>query len=142
VVVNLFEGVMVPSGGTGAVDQALGGLLSDLIAAGDLRGKWGDFTLVHTQGKLASPRVVVAGLGKAEKFDIDRVRDLATWPATSAATSAISGSDRRRLSPTARVLPASTHPLAAKPLRKGRHLASIASSDTSARRTKAPTSRS
>jgi leucyl aminopeptidase len=77
VVVNLFEGVAVPSGGTGAIDQALGGLLSNLIAAGDLRGKWGEFTLVHTQGKLPSPRLVVAGLGKADKFDIDRVRELA-----------------------------------------------------------------
>jgi leucyl aminopeptidase len=77
VVVNLFEGVTVPSGATGAVDQALGGLLSNLIAAGDLRGKWGEFTLVHTQGKLPSPRVVVAGLGKANEFHVDRARELA-----------------------------------------------------------------
>src|SRR5262249_1831884 len=77
IVVNLFEGVPHPGGDTGAVDQALGGMLSDLIAAGDLRGKWGEFTLLHTGGKIAAPRVVVAGLGKQDKFDIDRVRDLA-----------------------------------------------------------------
>jgi len=77
IVVNLFEGVSLPSGATGAVDAALGGLISNLIAAGDVRGKWGEFTLLHTQGKIPSPRVVVAGLGKSEAFDLDRARDLA-----------------------------------------------------------------
>ena len=53
IVVNLFEGVTAPGGGTGAVDEALGGAISQLIAAGDIRGKLGEFTLVHTLGKTA-----------------------------------------------------------------------------------------
>src|SRR5690348_7077685 len=65
IVVNLFEGVTSPGGGTGAVDRAVGGMISELIASGDLRGKWGDITTLYTQGKIASPRVVVAGLGSA-----------------------------------------------------------------------------
>ena len=76
VVVNLFEGVQTPGGGTGAVDRAMGGAISSLIAQGDLRGKWGEVVLIHTLGRLPSPRVVVAGLGKPEAFTIDRVRDL------------------------------------------------------------------
>jgi leucyl aminopeptidase len=76
VVVNLFEGVETPGGATGAVDRAMGGAISSLIAAGDLRGKWGEIVLVHTLGKLAAPRVVVAGLGKQADFSLDRVRDL------------------------------------------------------------------
>jgi leucyl aminopeptidase len=76
VVVNLFEGVTSPGGATGAVDKALGGAISDLIKSGDIRGKSGELTLIHTFGKLPAPRVVVAGLGKQEEFMTDKVRDL------------------------------------------------------------------
>ncbi|GAB4323132.1 MAG: leucyl aminopeptidase [Dehalococcoidia bacterium] len=77
IVVNLFEGVTSPGGGTGAVDRALGGMISELIRLGDIRGKSGEFTLIHTHGRIPSPRVIVAGLGKREEFDIDGVRNLA-----------------------------------------------------------------
>ena len=76
VVVNLFEGVTSPGGGTGAVDNAMAGAISDLITAGDVRGKSGEMTLIHTLGRLPAPRVVVAGLGKSSEFSIDKVRDL------------------------------------------------------------------
>ncbi|MBI4498959.1 MAG: leucyl aminopeptidase [Chloroflexi bacterium] len=76
IVVNLFEGVQHPGGATGAVDRALGGAITQLIADGDIKGKSGEMTLVHTFGKLPARRVVVAGLGKAERFDLDRVRNL------------------------------------------------------------------
>ncbi|MEP6872125.1 MAG: M17 family peptidase N-terminal domain-containing protein, partial [Anaerolineaceae bacterium] len=77
VIVNVFEGVTAPEGGTGAMDQATGGAISKLILQGDIRGKWGEFTLIHTFGRVASPRVIVAGLGKQKDFDIDSVRNLA-----------------------------------------------------------------
>ena len=35
-IVNLFEGVTYPGGSTGAVDQALGGAITKLIADGDI----------------------------------------------------------------------------------------------------------
>ena len=76
VVVNLFEGVTAPGGATGAVDGAMGGAISSLIAAGDVRGKLGEFALIHTLGKIAAPRVVVAGLGKSGEFSVDKVRAL------------------------------------------------------------------
>ena len=76
IVVNLFEGVTSLGGGTGAVDAAMGGAISDLIRAGDVRGKLGEFTLVHTLGRLPSPRVIIAGLGKQSEFDLDKVRNL------------------------------------------------------------------
>src|SRR5512141_1103964 len=76
VVVNLFEGVTAPGGATGAVDRALDGMISELIAAGDVRGKWGEMTLVHTFGRIPSPRLLIAGLGKSGDFTVDRVRDL------------------------------------------------------------------
>ena len=40
-IVNLFDGVKKPGGATGAVDQALGGLISQAIAQGEFRGKSG-----------------------------------------------------------------------------------------------------
>jgi len=76
IVVNLFEGVTSPGGGTGAVDQAMGGAISQLIEAGDIRGKSGEFTLIHSLGKVPAPRVVVAGLGKSSEFSVDKVRAL------------------------------------------------------------------
>ncbi|MEX1254011.1 MAG: leucyl aminopeptidase [Dehalococcoidia bacterium] len=76
IVVNLFEGITQPGGATGAVDRALDGAISRLIADGDCRGKDGELTLIHTLGKSPAPRVVVAGLGKSEKFTLDKVRDI------------------------------------------------------------------
>ncbi len=77
IVVNLFEGVTIPGGATGAVDAALGGAIRQLIEQGDIRGKSGEYTLVHTFGKIPSPRVLVVGLGKQAAFDVDAVRNLA-----------------------------------------------------------------
>jgi leucyl aminopeptidase len=76
IVVNLFDGVTAPAGATGAVDAALDGAISRLIALGDIRGKSGEVVMVHTHGKLRAPRVVVAGLGKASDFNVDAVRNL------------------------------------------------------------------
>ena len=77
VVVNLFQGVGAPGGGTGAVDRALSGMISELIASGDITGKWGELVLLPTLGRgITAPRVLVAGLGKSNEFTVDRVLDL------------------------------------------------------------------
>ncbi|MEI6913977.1 MAG: M17 family peptidase N-terminal domain-containing protein [Armatimonadota bacterium] len=73
-VVNLFEGVQLPGGATGAVDQALGGLLTQLIAQEQFEGKLGQTLIVHTQGKIPTQKVIVVGLGKADKLDFERIR--------------------------------------------------------------------
>lgn len=77
IIVNLFEGVTMPSGATGAVDKALGGLITKLIALGDIKGKLGNATIVHTLDKLGADRVCVVGLGKESEFTLDRVRQAA-----------------------------------------------------------------
>lgn len=74
IIVNLFEGVAGPGGATGAVDRALGGAISQIIAEGEITGKAGETALLHTFGKIPAGRVVVAGLGKKEKFDYEEVR--------------------------------------------------------------------
>ena len=73
-VVNLFQGVTQPGGGTGAVDRALDGAVSQLIADGEIKGKLGELTLIHTMDRIPAKRVVVAGLGKSQEFDTGVVR--------------------------------------------------------------------
>ena len=77
IVVNLFEGVTAPGGATGAVDRALDGGISKLIEDGEIKGKRGEMTLIHTLDRMAPSRVLVAGLGKASDFTVDAVRTVA-----------------------------------------------------------------
>lgn len=73
-IVNLFEGVMQPGGATAAVDKALGGSVAELIAAGEIKGKLGENTLIHALGRIPAKRVIVAGLGKQSELTVDRIR--------------------------------------------------------------------
>jgi leucyl aminopeptidase len=56
------------------VDKALDGVITQLIAAGEIKGKSGELTLVHSLGKIPAKRVVVAGLGKQAQFNVDSIR--------------------------------------------------------------------
>ncbi len=80
-IVNLFDGVKSPGGATGAVDRALGGLISDLIADGEITGKKGNNVLIHTPegryGDFAPKRVLVMGLGPSSEFGLPDVREIA-----------------------------------------------------------------
>ncbi|MBM4462098.1 MAG: leucyl aminopeptidase [Chloroflexi bacterium] len=73
-IVNFFEGVSQPGGATAAVNRALDGAITQLIEAGEIKGKLGELTLIHTLGKIPARRVVVAGLGKQAQFTLDKVR--------------------------------------------------------------------
>ena len=74
IVVNLFEGVKQPGGATGAVDRALDGVVSELIAEREIKGALGEMTLIHTLGRIGPRRVLVAGLGERSGFSPDSVR--------------------------------------------------------------------
>jgi len=76
-IVNLFEGVEIPGGATGAVDQAVGGAIRDLIAGGDFTGKAGEVAVLYPRGAIPARRVLVVGLGQAQKFDLEGVRRIA-----------------------------------------------------------------
>ncbi len=84
IVVNLFEGVTTPDGATGAVDAALGGAIRALIAAGDFRGKRNEVAVLYPAGSLPARRVLVVGLGKAEKFTVEGIRQAAATAARKA----------------------------------------------------------
>ncbi len=85
VIVNLFEGVTHPGGATGAVDSALGGLVSRVIAAGEFKGRLHETVVLHVAEGLAFRKVVVVGLGQPSEFDAERVRQVSAAAAQAAA---------------------------------------------------------
>ena len=56
-VVNLFEGVTRPGGATGAVDSALGGQISRLIAEGEITGEPATVSVIHTNAASGNARL-------------------------------------------------------------------------------------
>lgn len=60
-----------------AVDGALSGLLSEVARAEGFSGAAGQQLLVHTHGKIAAARVLLVGLGNAEKMGPDSLRRFA-----------------------------------------------------------------
>jgi leucyl aminopeptidase len=85
IVVNLFEGVTEPGGVTAAVDRALDGAITNLIAGGDFTGKAGSSAVLYTNGRLPAARLLVAGLGAQEKFDRNAARAAAAAAARAVA---------------------------------------------------------
>ena len=76
IIVNLFEGIKSPGGATAAVDNALGGAITKLIKSGEIKGKQGEMTLIHTLGKIKPSKVLVAGLGKKDALNLNVIRSV------------------------------------------------------------------
>lgn len=77
IIVNLFEGVKSPGGATGAVDQAVDGAISELIANGDLTGKAGEVGVVYPRAAMNAKRILIVGLGSQDDFNLEGVRQAA-----------------------------------------------------------------
>lgn len=73
-IVNLFQGVKKPGGVTGAIDSALDGAISKLIASGEIKGTAAQVTTIHVFGQVPASRVVVVGLGRKRDFDAEAAR--------------------------------------------------------------------
>ncbi|MEA3493078.1 MAG: leucyl aminopeptidase [Candidatus Margulisiibacteriota bacterium] len=73
-VVNIFEKVKKPGGATGVIDDSMENHITKLISSGEIEGKLGEKTLIHTFEGLPACRVVVIGLGKREDFGLDKAR--------------------------------------------------------------------
>ena len=98
IVVNLFAGVTAPGGATGAIDRALNGAISRLIAQGDFSGEAETTALLYARanggapgheeadaGGLRAPRVLIVGLGGSEAFGLGQIRRTAAVAAQAAA---------------------------------------------------------
>ena len=76
-VVNLFEGVTSPAGGTGAVDKALDGLISSYVIGKEkFKGKLNEMYVLPTHGKIPADKVLLVGLGKSEDFSLNKIREI------------------------------------------------------------------
>jgi leucyl aminopeptidase len=56
-------------------DRALDGAISQLISRGEIKGKLGEVSVIHSLGKLPCARVAVIGLGKKKELTLDKVRE-------------------------------------------------------------------
>ncbi len=66
-----------PAGVAGRIDKALGGTIARLMKRGDFRPKPGAVHLLYPEGRIAAERLVLAGLGKREDLDLNRLRHAA-----------------------------------------------------------------
>lgn len=76
IVVNIFEGMEKPAGATAAVDSELNGAISAMLKRGEIKGKAGEVSIIHTLGELRADLVAVVGLGKKEEFNELKLRNL------------------------------------------------------------------
>jgi len=75
ILVNYYEGMEKLDGDIAAVDNALGGAISQLVKQGDIKGKLNETALVYGPGKLpAARRVAICGLGKQSDLTTKKVR--------------------------------------------------------------------
>src|SRR4030066_2373241 len=61
-----------------SVDMEWKGFISTLIKQGDFKGELFECRLLHTQGALPAPRVLLTGLGKKGEFDLEKWRGAAS----------------------------------------------------------------
>lgn len=73
-VLGCFSDSKLPEGKLTGIDQTLDGAVSLLISQGEIRGKLGEVTVIHTLGKITPDRIVIAGLGKASEVTPEKVR--------------------------------------------------------------------
>lgn len=77
IIVSFFEEGKKPEGAAASVDKALGGVISDLVRQGEIKGKLNEVTLIHSLGKLPAAKVAVVGLGKKTELTLERIRGAA-----------------------------------------------------------------
>ncbi|MFA6074311.1 MAG: leucyl aminopeptidase [Negativicutes bacterium] len=76
-IVNIFEGVISPGGATGAVNTALDNVISQMAKINPDFGKFGKVHEIYTFGKIPAEKIIVIGMGKPEKLNSFKLRQLA-----------------------------------------------------------------
>src|SRR6266702_465500 len=56
------------------LDEALGGVISEMCANGEIKASLGELNTIHTLGKLAAKRVVIVGLGPRQALSTEALR--------------------------------------------------------------------
>lgn len=74
IVLGVFEDQPGLSASASAVDQVLGGKIAQILADGDFKGKTSAMALLYTDGVAIAKRILLVGLGKQAKFDVEAIR--------------------------------------------------------------------
>ena len=74
IVVPLPERTRRLSGATAKLDQALNGMLGELLSSGQVHGRANETTPFSTAGRIPATRVVVQGIGVRDHLTPDRIR--------------------------------------------------------------------
>jgi len=74
IVFYLYEGTDRFEGELAEIDTALEGEISRLLNRGEIKGKPGQFTIIHSLGKLPGSRVVICGMGKEDELNLNGIR--------------------------------------------------------------------
>ncbi len=72
--VGHFEDSKIPEGAAQLLDQKYHGLIGGLIEEGDFTGELYSSSVVYTGESARSKRILIAGLGKREEFDLEKLR--------------------------------------------------------------------
>ncbi len=80
----LIVGVSRGGSPPAALDEALGGALSALVESGDVKGKEGDLLTYYPGADIPAQRLLLVGLGEADKITLDGVRRAAATAAKRA----------------------------------------------------------
>ena len=72
--VGHFEDSKAPEGAAHLLDKKCNGLIGELIEEGDFTGELYSSSVVYTGESVRSRRIMIAGLGKKEEFDLERLR--------------------------------------------------------------------
>lgn len=74
ILLSHYESEKAPEGDTASIDKKLGGAIKEMIVQGDIKGKQGEITLIHSLGKVPAGRIVILGLGKKKDLTANKVR--------------------------------------------------------------------
>ncbi|HHV71765.1 MAG TPA: leucyl aminopeptidase [Clostridia bacterium] len=70
----IFSDKLKPTGTLKILDQYLENIVSQLIGEGEIKGKLGETTIIHTYGKIGAKKVIIVGMGEKEKCNLETIR--------------------------------------------------------------------
>jgi leucyl aminopeptidase len=74
VLVGIFEDEKKLGKDVAVLNRKLGKTIATSLERGEIKGKPGELTVLHSLGKMPVERVAVMGLGKKEEFKLDKIR--------------------------------------------------------------------
>jgi hypothetical protein len=81
---GFFSDERPPRGPCGFADWRLNGLISNLLAAGRIRGALRENVLIETGGRIPPPKVLLHGLGPFHELSYERLHQAGTYLARTA----------------------------------------------------------